>query len=109
MDMQTQNRLLDDLARVASGALGTMTGLRHEIEALVRQRMESVLAGMDLVTREEFETVRAVAVNARAEQEALSARVRLLEERLAQVEASATAEAAGATPSAEALPPDRES
>ncbi len=77
--MQTQNRLFDDLARVANGAIGTLGGVKTEIEALVRQRMESLLANMDLVTREEFDAVKAVAVAAREEQEALAARVAQLE------------------------------
>ena len=68
--MQVDNKLLDDLARVAAGAAGAVTGLRDEVEAQMRQRMERVLARMDLVTREEFEVVRELAVNARREQEA---------------------------------------
>ena len=52
--MQTDNPLLDDLARVASGALGALTGMRGEIEARVRDQLERVLARMDMVTREEI-------------------------------------------------------
>lgn len=77
--MQTQNRLFDDLARVAGGALGALTGLRDEIELLVRQRMERVLADMDLVPREEFDAVKAMAAEARAENERLAKRVAELE------------------------------
>ncbi|MGC2857267.1 accessory factor UbiK family protein [Novispirillum sp. DQ9] len=77
--MQTQNRLFDDLARVAGGALGALTGLRDEIELLVRQRMERVLADMDLVPRDEFDAVKAMAAEARAENERLAARVAELE------------------------------
>lgn len=80
--MQTRNRIFDDLSRLASGAVGTLTALRQEIEGLVRQRLDSALAEMDLVRREEFEAVRAVAVRAREEQEALEARVADLERRL---------------------------
>lgn len=78
--MQTQNRLFDDLARVAGGALGALTGVRDEIEGIIRYRLERVLAEMDLVTREEFEAVRAMAAEARAENEALAARIAELEE-----------------------------
>jgi BMFP domain-containing protein YqiC len=80
--MQFDHRLIDDLARVAGGALGTLAGMREEVEARLRQQFERILAGMDLVTREEFEVVRAMAAKARAEQEALKERVAELEARL---------------------------
>jgi BMFP domain-containing protein YqiC len=81
--MQTENRLLDDLARMANGALNTLSGLREEIESRVRERVERMLADMDMVPREEFEAVKAMAQKARAEQEDLAARVADLERRLA--------------------------
>ncbi|MGE4220140.1 MAG: accessory factor UbiK family protein [Alphaproteobacteria bacterium] len=77
--MQTSNRILDDLARVAGGALGTLNGVRAEIESLVRQRLERALANMDLVPREEFEAVKAMAAKAREENEALARRIAALE------------------------------
>ncbi|WP_019646333.1 accessory factor UbiK family protein [Novispirillum itersonii] len=77
--MQTQSRLFDDLARVAGGALGALSGVREEIELLVRGRLESLLADMDLVSREEFEAVKAMAAEARAENERLAARLATLE------------------------------
>ena len=77
--MQTRNRLLDDLARVANGAAGVATGMRDEVEALVQERVERVLARLNLVTREEFEAVKAMAAKARSEQEALEKRVQALE------------------------------
>ena len=89
--MQTQNRLLDDLARVASGAIGVAAGMRAEVEARLREQFERVLAQMDLVTREEFDAVKAMAVKAREEQEALAAR-------LAKLEAARDADAQPATP-----------
>jgi BMFP domain-containing protein YqiC len=81
--MQTQNRLFDDLARVAGGAFSTVAGLRTEIEDLVKQRLERLLADMDHVPREEFDAVRVMAEKARLEQEALQKRVEALEEALA--------------------------
>lgn len=81
--MQSQNPFFDDLARVASGAMGALSGLRAEMEAMVRQQMERVTASLDLVPREEFEAVRAMAIKARTEQEALEARVKTLEDQLA--------------------------
>jgi BMFP domain-containing protein YqiC len=77
--MQTQNKLLDDLARVASGAIGVAAGMREEVEARLRDQFERVLGRMDLVTREEFEAVRAMAIKAREEQEILSERLAALE------------------------------
>ena len=90
--MQTQNRFLDDLARVAAGALGTISGVKSEVESRLREQFERVLAGMDLVSREEFEAVKAMAAKARAEQEDLARRFAALESRLA-------ASAVGALPS----------
>ncbi len=87
--MQTRNRILDDLARMAGGAAGTFTGVREEIEALVRQRFERLLAEMDLVGREEFEVVREMAAKARAEQEKLEARLGQLEAQLESAKSAA--------------------
>jgi BMFP domain-containing protein YqiC len=82
--MQSQNRFFDDLARVANGAMGALSGVRGDIEARVRDQLERVLAGMDLVTREEFEAVKAMASKAREEQDELQRRVALLESQLAE-------------------------
>ena len=82
--MQTSNRLFDDLARVASGAFNTLSGLREEVETRVRERVERMAADLDLVTREEFDAVRAMAVKAREAQEELEARVAGLEAALAK-------------------------
>ncbi len=82
--MQTGKRVLDDLARVASGAAGAAGAVRDEMESMVRDRLQSVLDSMDLVRREDFEAVQAMAQNARMEQERLEARVAALEARLAE-------------------------
>jgi BMFP domain-containing protein YqiC len=84
--MQGQNRFFEDLARMAAGAAGALTGMRGEIEARLRDQLERVLAGMDLVSREEFEAVKAMAAKAREEQEVLQGRVEALETRLAAFE-----------------------
>ena len=83
--MQSQNRFFDDLARVAAGALGTLSGVKTEVEARLRDQLERVLAGMDLVSRDEFEAVKAMAAKARSEQENLIKRVADLETRLAAI------------------------
>src|SRR5215470_14017975 len=84
--MQSENRFFDDLARVASGAFGAFAGLRTEVETLVKQRFERLLADMNLVQREEFEAVQAMAAKARSEQEDLALRVAALETRLRELE-----------------------
>ena len=80
--MQGQNRFFDDVARVASGAMGALSGVRGEVEARLRDQLERVLAGMDLVSREEFEAVKAMSAKARDEQESLRRRLAALEARL---------------------------
>jgi BMFP domain-containing protein YqiC len=80
--MQTDNRILDDLARVASGALSALTGVREEVEARLRDQFQRILDRMNLVRREEFEAVEAMAAKARAEQERLAERLAALEARL---------------------------
>jgi BMFP domain-containing protein YqiC len=89
--MQSQSRFFDDLARVAAGAAGAQSGVRGEIEARARDQLERVLAGMDLVGREEFEAARAMAAKARDEQERMLRRVEELEARLAVLEQGRTA------------------
>jgi BMFP domain-containing protein YqiC len=84
--MQTQNRLLDDLARVASGAIGVAAGMRGEIEARLREQFEKILSQMDLVSREEFEAVKAMAAKARAEQEDMAERLVALERALSEAQ-----------------------
>jgi BMFP domain-containing protein YqiC len=89
--MQSQNRFFDDIARVASGAVGAISGVRGEIEGRLRDQLERVLAGMDLVSREEFEAVKAMAAKAREEQEVLQRQIAVLEARLAGAEKARTA------------------
>ena len=80
---QTSNRLLDEFAKLMTDALGVAQGVRREAETVVRGQAERFLAGMDIVSREEFEAVREMAARARDENEALRARVQALEARLA--------------------------
>lgn len=80
--MQTTNRFLNDLAKMANGAVSTLAGVKDEIDILVRQRIERLLADADMVPREEFEAVKEMAARARAGQEDLEARVAELEKAL---------------------------
>jgi BMFP domain-containing protein YqiC len=110
--MQTENRLFDDLARVATGALGALTGVREEIEARMREQFERILDRMNLVRREEFDAVQAMAQKARTAQEALEQRIAALEARLAQQPseeaAAAPLRSRPATKRANKPPPDGE-
>jgi BMFP domain-containing protein YqiC len=95
--MQTDNRFLDDLAKVATGALGSVTGVKHEVEVRIQQQLERLLARMNLVPREEFDAMKAVAQAAREAQIRLEARVGALEARLAAEDAIAAANRADAS------------
>ncbi|MBT6384715.1 MAG: accessory factor UbiK family protein [Alphaproteobacteria bacterium] len=95
--MQTDNRLLDDLARVATGALGTLQGVRGAVENRLRDQFERVLANMDMVTREEFDAVKAMAATARTENEALRARLDAMEAAMTKKPSKAKAKAADKT------------
>jgi len=95
-NMQTDNRFLDDLAKVASGALGSVSGVKHEVEVRIQQQLEKLLARMNLVPREEFDAMKAVAQAAREAQIKLEARVVALEARLAAEDAITAADSADA-------------
>ena len=84
----TNNRFLDDLARLMQNAAGMADGARREVEDFFKARMERVLNGMDLVAREEFEAVREMAVRAREENERLSARIAAIEAKLGDKDAT---------------------
>lgn len=77
--MQSQNRLFDDFVKVLNGAAGTFAGMGREAEAGFRERMREWVGGLDMVSRDEFEAVKAIAVAAREENHALKARIEALE------------------------------
>lgn len=77
--MQSENRLLEDLTRVLNGAAGTFAGMTREAQAGLQERMRDWVGGMDLVRRDEFEAVRAMAIAARDENDLLRARLETLE------------------------------
>ena len=79
---QTSGRLFDDLSRLITDAAGMAEGARREVETIVKAQFERLLAGMDVVTREEFEAVKEMAAKARSENEALAARIAALEAKL---------------------------
>ena len=73
--MQTENRIFADLSKVATSAMGTFAGIGREIETATRARLRDAVGGLDMVGRDEFEAVKAMAANARAEVEALRAEI----------------------------------
>ena len=79
---QTSGRLFDDLSRLITDAAGLAEGARREVETVVKAQFERLLAGMDVVTREEFEAAKEMAAKARGENEALAARIAALEAKL---------------------------
>ena len=76
---QTTNRFLDELAKLMTDAAGAADGLKREVTSVMRSQGERLLQGMDVVQREEFEAVKAMAEKARAENERLETRIAELE------------------------------
>lgn len=83
---QTTGRIFDEFARLMNDAAGVATGVRREAETMMRSQAERILRELDVVTREEFDTVRDLASAAREENERLAARIAELETRLAKLE-----------------------
>ena len=77
--MQTRNKIVDDLSQLMTNAMGVAQGAKDEAETAVNSMMDRWLANRNLVTREEFDAVRAMAQKAREENEALKARIAALE------------------------------
>ena len=77
--MQSQNRMFDDFVKMVNGVAGTFAGMSREAEASAREKMREWVGGMDFVSRDEFDAVKAMAVAARDENEILKARIAALE------------------------------
>ena len=82
--MQSENRLFDDLVKVMNGAAGTLAGMTREAQGAMQERFREWIGGLDLVKREEFDAVKAMAVAAREENEALRTRIEALEAKAAK-------------------------
>ena len=80
--MQSENRMFDDFVKMVNGFAGTMAGMGREAESSAREKMREWIGGMDFVSRDEFEAVKAMAAKAREENDALKARVAALEAKL---------------------------
>jgi BMFP domain-containing protein YqiC len=77
--MQSQNPIIADLVKLANSAAGTMAGMSREAREGARERLREAFGGIDFVSREEFETVKAMAQKAREQADALEARLAALE------------------------------
>jgi BMFP domain-containing protein YqiC len=77
--MQSQNPIIADLVKIANSAAGTMAGMTREARESARERLREAMGGIDFVSREEFETVKAMAQKAREQADALEARLAALE------------------------------
>ena len=77
--VETPNRLMDEFARLMTDAAGAAQGMRREAENVVKAQFEPMLRDMDVVSRDEFEAVKAMAIAARDENEKLAARIAELE------------------------------
>lgn len=102
--MQSENRFFDDLAKMVNGVAGTVAGAGREAEAAMRERAKEWVGRMDFVSREEFEAVKQMAANARAETEALKARLDKLEGAAKPVAAAKAAAKPAAAPKPAAKP-----
>ena len=80
---QTSNRFFDEVARLMNDAAGVASGVRREFDTVMRAQAERILRELDVVQREEFEAVKEMARLAREENEALKARIAVLEAKLA--------------------------
>lgn len=79
--MQSENPLVADFVKLANAAAGTFAGMTREAREGARERLKGALGGMDFVSREEFEAVKAMAATARERVEDLEARIAALESR----------------------------
>jgi len=73
--MQSENKLFEDFTKFVNSAAGTLAGMTREAEGSARERFREWIGGLDFVSREEFEAVKAMAVAARDEVEALKAQI----------------------------------
>ena len=80
--MQSQNPMIADFVKLLNGAAGTFAGMTREARESARERIRETMGGMDFVSREEFDAVKAMAAKARDENEALAERLAALEAKL---------------------------
>ena len=76
---QTTNRLFDDFAKLMTDAAGAAQGVKQDADTFFRSQAERVLRELDVVQREEFEAIKAMAAKALEENELLRKRIEALE------------------------------
>ena len=76
-----KDKLLDDLTGLATGLGIAAQGVREVVEQAMRARLDAIMSENGMVTREEFEAVRAMAVAAREENAALKAELEALKKK----------------------------
>lgn len=82
--MQSQNKLFEDISKVATAAMGTLAGVGREVEEQARRRAREFVAGDEAISRDEFEAVKANASAAREAVEVLKAEIAALRAELAK-------------------------
>lgn len=80
--MQSENPLIADFVKLMNSAAGTFAGMGREARDAARERMKETIGGLDFVSREEFDAVKAMAAKAREDAEALATRVAALEAKI---------------------------
>lgn len=80
--MQSKSPFVSDAVKLVNAAAGTFAGMTREARDSARERMKEALGGMDFVSREEFDAVKAMAAKAREENEKLAERLAALEAKL---------------------------
>jgi BMFP domain-containing protein YqiC len=70
---------MDDLAQLAGGAAGLLSGVQQQIRDDIKARMEEMATNMDLVPREDFDRVEAMLQKSLEEQEKIKQRLDKLE------------------------------
>jgi BMFP domain-containing protein YqiC len=95
--MQSESKIFEDISKVINGLAGTVAGMGREAQSAFRERSKEWAAGLDFVSREEFNAVKALAANARAEADALGKRVAVLEAAMG-IKAKPAAKAAKPSP-----------
>ena len=103
--MQSEKHIFDDLSKIITGVAGTVAGMGREAQGAMRERTREWAAGLDLVSREEFDAVKELAANARSEADALAVRVAALEAALSPKSAPVAAKAAPKAAAAKATAP----
>lgn len=99
--MQTNSKIFDDFAKLASGAMGTAQGMKSEIDNLVHQQLERMVAKMDLVPREEFDACKALIIKMNDVMDEQAAKIEELEAKLAKLSPAKRTRKAAAKPTKE--------